>query len=225
MIVCVYALLSGSADLPRRTGAGGERLDTLTAGSVTAVFGRLSRVRAPTVSNLRAYDRVVRALAAHAPAILPARYGTSAADEDELRFILRSRQVSLRRALASVRNRVQMTVRIAATSHEPTPGVSRVPDRRRETGTGYLRARAADAARERHVPHLEPVQTAVRRWVRAARVEKRDGVISVYHLIPRRSVEAYRSALEDAAGRAGLRLRLSGPWPPYAFADPGRIGA
>lgn len=204
----------------RRTGAAHERLEVMTAGSITAVFGRLRRPRAPTAANLRAYDRVIRALAARAPAMLPARYGTSAIDEDELRFILTSRRASLRRALSVVRNRVQMTIRIAAPPGDVRASPSRAAHHRRGTGTTYLRARAAEAAQELRVPVFDPVHAAVRRWVRAVHVERQGGVVSVYHLVPRRSVEPYRKALERAARDVGLRLRLSGPWPPYAFADP-----
>jgi hypothetical protein len=50
-------------------------------------------------------------------------------------------------------------------------------------------------------------------------VEKRGGVASIYHLVPRGSADRYESAIEEAARNAGVRMILSGPWPPYAFAD------
>ncbi len=50
-------------------------------------------------------------------------------------------------------------------------------------------------------------------------MEKHPGVASIYHLVPRGSVERYRSALERAAQDAGVRMIASGPFPPYAFAD------
>jgi hypothetical protein len=53
--------------------------------------------------------------------------------------------------------------------------------------------------------------------VRDERVEHRAGVSSVYHLIPRGSIESYRKALQASAAAAGVRLVVSGPWPPYAF--------
>jgi len=46
------------------------------------------------------------------------------------------------------------------------------------------------------------------------------GVGSVYHLVPRASAGVYRRALEAAARDAGLRVVVSGPWPPYAFSSP-----
>jgi Gas vesicle synthesis protein GvpL/GvpF len=41
----------------------------------------------------------------------------------------------------------------------------------------------------------------------------------VYHLVDRGQDAAYRAALRQATHRApGIRVRASGPWPPYAFA-------
>jgi hypothetical protein len=90
------------------------------------------------------------------------------------------------------------------------------PGKARPTGTAYLKARAA----ERDVPEFAPVRAVVRRWVRDERVEKRGRLASVYHLVPRGAAPAYRRALEAAAAAAGLRIVVSGPWPPYAFSSP-----
>ena len=73
-----------------------------------------------------------------------------------------------------------------------------------------------------HIPGAEPLRTAVARWVRAERVERHDrGRLagSLYHLIPRGSAAAYRRAVERAALDERLTIVVSGPWPPYAFAD------
>jgi len=88
----------------------------LREGSVAAIVGELPRPPYPTPDNLRRYDAVMRLLAARFPSLLPARFSTSFDDTDELSFVLRSRQDSLRRALAHVRGRVQMTVRIVEAS-------------------------------------------------------------------------------------------------------------
>jgi hypothetical protein len=50
-------------------------------------------------------------------------------------------------------------------------------------------------------------------------MEKRGDVASIYHLIPAGSAPRYRAALDAAAREAGVRVIVSGPWPPYAFAD------
>jgi hypothetical protein len=55
--------------------------------------------------------------------------------------------------------------------------------------------------------------------VRDERVERRSGVATVHQLIPRATAERYRAAVERAAGQSGVRLSVSGPFAPYAFAD------
>ena len=88
-------------------------------------------------------------------------------------------------------------------------------------GTEYLRTRAADARRQRELPEFAPLGAAVRRWVKAERMERQDRgrlIGSVYHLIPRSAVAAYQRSLERAALDAGRTTIVSGPWPAYAFA-------
>jgi hypothetical protein len=82
-----------------------------------------------------------------------------------------------------------------------------------------LQQRAAAAAHAREIPAFEPIRTAAKRWIKEERIEKRAGVATVNHLVPRGSVAAYRAAVERAADRASIRVILSGPHPPYAFAE------
>ena len=193
----------------------GRRFHIVREAAVAAVV-TVRPALSPTPANLRRYDRAMQELAKKFSAILPVRFGTRM-EEDELRFVLSSRRRPLARALAHVRRRVQMTVRVM---RRPT-----VPERRPEseipyplTGQDYLRHRARAAAAARTVPGFEPVRNAVRRWVRDERVEHRGGVSSVYHLVPRTSADAYRRAVQRSAVAAGLTVIVSGPWPPYAFA-------
>jgi hypothetical protein len=56
------------------------------------------------------------------------------------------------------------------------------------------------------------------RGERRERHERPPLLASVYHLVPRDGVDAYRTAVASAAEEAGVRVTISGPWPPYAFA-------
>ena len=220
MTLCVYALTGGGARVSTM-GLAGERLRVYAQGSVAAVAGQLARMPDASPEVLRRYDGAMRRLADTLPALLPVRFGTCFPDPEELAFVLRSRGPSLARALAHVRNRVQMTVRLI---ERPARGRGRArapsaPVRpRRESGAEYLRARAEAAARDRDVAGFEIVRDAVQRWLRDERVERRGAVVSVYHLIPRTSASRYRRAAAAAAAACGLRVVISGPWPAYAFA-------
>jgi hypothetical protein len=223
--VTVYAIIASRA-APRsfrsRTGA---RLDVLRSGTIAAIVTGRARPSAPTAGRLREYDRTLQDLAQSVPAILPVRFGTRMPAE-ELRFVLTSRREALARALAHVRGRAQMTVRVLRRpagrerSGLPPEGGNHelLADHGRLTGRDYLRKRARAAAAARLVPGFEPVRNAVAKWVRDERVEHRAGVTSVYHLVPRSSAGAYRRAAQLSARSAGLTALVSGPYPPYAFA-------
>lgn len=222
MIVCVYALIASSSRVVG-SGMGGERLRAVTAGGIVALVGELRRAPKPTMTNLRRYAIVIEKAAAQTPAILPVRFGTGMADLDEVTFVLQSRQDALRRRLRAVRGRSQMTIRVVLgksgsdPGDNPSPGSD--PGDQSTQGTQYLQRRAITAARAREIPGFAPIRAAVKRWVKDERVEKRAGVATVNHLIPRSSVGTYRSAVERAAERAGLRVVVTGPFPPYAFAE------
>jgi hypothetical protein len=92
-----------------------------------------------------------------------------------------------------------------------------------------MRQRAAEA---RQLPAvvdvmragLEPVIEG-ERVERARSIQSQSPVIgSIYHLIPRGSAERYRARLDEVAATpafaaSGIRLRVSGPSPAYAFAE------
>jgi hypothetical protein len=220
----VYAVVSAGRSPETFRSRSGERFRLVRRGAVAAVVSERARPSAPSPANLRRYDRTMREFAERFPAIIPARFGTWMAEE-ELITTLSSRRAVLAGALASVRGRVQMTVRVVAgrgsrkgDGGHALSGASEAPTS--ITGRDYLKARARAAAAARVVPGFEPVRDAVVRWVRDERVEHRGAVSSVYHLIPRASTDAYRRAAQTSADAAGLRVIISGPWPPYAFSGP-----
>jgi hypothetical protein len=243
-VFCVYALTSRSRRPRgpiRATGLRGERLRQVRVGSVDAIVGTLPRPPRPTRDALRRYDRVIRELAAQHPSLLPVRFGMCVAALGELELAFRARGDRLRAALRLVRGRVQMTLRlfgvvpgsdrgrtgVRSGSDRGQSGVRSGSDREYEatqgsgmSGAQYLRTRVAETA----IPAFDPLRAAVRRWVKAERVERHDRgrlIASVYHLIPRASADRYRRAVERAAAGADVTMIVSGPWPPYAFTNIG----
>lgn len=214
----VYAVCLPSRKRLRLAGIAGERLALVGAGGLAAVTGTLPRAPKASMAQLRRYDAVLGELSQELPALLPARFGTCMDSPEELAFVLQARHASLREALAEVRGRVQMTLRgvDAPRAEEARPEADAPPP---ASGVAYLRALARAAAREREVPALAPVLTAVARWVRAERVERQGTLASVYHLIPRSSVPAYVRAAERAAESGHVGVVLTGPFPAYAFAE------
>ncbi|HTI40338.1 MAG TPA: GvpL/GvpF family gas vesicle protein [Vicinamibacterales bacterium] len=228
MILCVYALVSPPPAHLNLPGVGGERLKVITIDRIGAIVGELRRAPAPSVRNLRRYAAAVEAIAAKTSATLPARYATTVADTDELTVVIRSRRAALRHRLTTVRGRAQMTVRLleSESGDAAFPSQSTVTSRTRlrlgygaTQGTQYLRQKVADAAAARAVPAFDRIRPAIRTYVKDERVEKRGGVVTINHLVPRGAAERYRDIVERAADEQALRLVVTGPWPPYAFAD------
>jgi hypothetical protein len=189
------------------------RVRYVACGGLTAAVRSVRAAPAPRTPALRRHAEVVRALWERESALLPARFGALVADEAELARALLPRRHALQEALALVRGRAQMTLRVfsdAGGGPAPAPAPS--------GGKEYLAGRAA-WWRAADVPGLAALLEAVRPLRAAERVERHPLpplTASVYHLVDRARVGEYRRAVSRGRGR--LRLRVSGPWPPYAFA-------
>lgn len=218
MTLCLYAIVSSTPTLLHLRGLRNERLELIRAGNVCAVVGRVSRPLQPTPANMRAYHNAIGRLAAVVPAVLPVRFGTTFQFDTEIVGLLRERAAAFRTVLTRVRGRVQMTVRLV-TGEERLPGTnagSSASDR--SSGAAYLRSRAGHARRLVMWPPCVELRRVAIGWIRAELIEERQGVVSVYHLIPRRAAAPYRRAVEGEL--SGLRAKVTGPFPPFAFADP-----
>jgi hypothetical protein len=221
--ICVYALIGRTHARLVLDGVAGERLRAVAAGHIAAIAGEVRRMPAPSIRNLRRYAAIMDALASKVPALLPARFGTVVADPAELTFILRSRARTFRAGLRHVRGRRQMTIHLFSES-EYGVGVRR---RNRSTaaaadvlrlqrGTQYLRRKMAERAAEQAIPPV--IDAAVRAYIKDQQVERRGGIVTIHHLVPRAAASKYRAAVERSAHEHGMRLIVTGPWPPYAFA-------
>jgi Gas vesicle synthesis protein GvpL/GvpF len=228
VILCVYALVSSSRPVQRLTGIVGEPLRAISFYHFIAVVGYVRRRPAASARNLRQYAAVVESIAARVPAILPVRFGTTFDDLEELTLVLRSRKLALRQRVRAVRGRRQMTIRLVGSDPRDgrlrgrTPVTHRAgvrPRNRATQGTQYLQKRLAQLRTAHDVPELAAIRPAIRRFVKDERVERRGGVATVHHLIPRAMAERYRAAVTGAAAESGVRLIVSGPFAPYAFAD------
>ena len=83
-----------------------------------------------------------------------------------------------------------------------------------------MQRRMAIAAAARALPAaFEPIRSAVRRYVKDERVDRIGGVLTINHLVARAAAARYRVAVERAADECEVRLIVTGPWAPYAFAD------
>ena len=165
----------------------------------------------PTAKLLWRYEEVVERLMGSQP-ILPARFGSVLADEDEAVTALRTRQDELRRGLARVRGAVELGVRGDWT--QPPA------EQRGGTGTEYLLGQL-DARRraQRCADALDPLLALARDS--SVKVLPRPSVpfIAAY-LVDRDQVEEFSDLASQlsAEWRDG-ELVVTGPWPPYSFVE------
>lgn len=191
---------------------GGSDLESIDLGGFFAVATAMAERPAVSEEALRRQHEVIVNIAARTDAVLPARFA-SLLERDELRRLADLRREVIRDALDLVRGREQMTVRLMGAAPQPVPVGQSAPA---STGTAYLRERRA-AASGRGLPGVEAIERAVRDLVAAARVEPGPALTSVYHLIWKADRARYRGRIDETAALAAIEVRVSGPWPPFAF--------
>jgi hypothetical protein len=194
----VYALTDVTPAVPLR-GALGEPIRALATGRVFALVGAVDEPPALTPDSLRAHEAAVRRLAHSCAALLPVRFG-AAVEQVELE----SREAELLEALALVRGREQMTLRVYGEPSQP----------QRSSGTAYLES----IRRARALPEIDPLRSALADLVRAERTEVHGGslVASVYHLVDRGRAPDYLRIVSRVS--LPVRIAPSGPWPAWSFA-------
>jgi hypothetical protein len=247
MSLYVYAIADTPVALDDLRGVVGETLRIVTSGDgrAHAIAGDITaHITSPpvlTAEALRAQDALVREIAARADGLLPSRFGARFADETALRQTLDELAPRLERALTRVRGCEQMTIRLF---HDGPPPIEPPTERPIEQssgasdtrdisddlevgpGTRYMRARQR-AAEGRQLPAaVDTLRAALADAIEHERVERGQSPVigSIQHLIPRGSAERYRARLHEAAesprfAASGIRLRVSGPSPAYAFAE------
>lgn len=201
----VFALAAGP--LPARVRVAGRFVRVLRVGRIAVIVGTPHEL--PVEEALRDQHAIVLELARRFDPILPVRFGarmTAARITD----VVRPSAEVLTKALAHVRGRQQMTIRLVGpAAPAPVPAAG---------GADYLARRLAA---QTYPPEASPLREAVNRFVVDERTQPGRGTVrlTVFHLVDRNHVPAYIQAAKDASDLIDpWRMSLSGPWPPFAFA-------
>jgi len=180
-----------------------------------------------TRKNALAHHEVVRSFTQQATP-LPARFGTLVTIEQLRNYVSTHRQ-AIKAKLAQVHGGLEMNVRMIQTiagtgssqssGNEPMmgPGTAFLLEKRREIFreqggaaqkeqlSAWLREKLGDLIKEEKIS-LVPSETII--------LAKAD------HLIAREDVHEYRTKMAQAVEeRPEVRFMVSGPWPPYSFAN------
>ncbi|MBF6357829.1 GvpL/GvpF family gas vesicle protein [Nocardia higoensis] len=241
-----------SDDLGAMTGVAGEPLRQVRVGALTAVVGSVPLAvfgAEPLRRNLedldwldgvaRTHDAVVSALSRRAPTV-PMRLATVFLDDDRVRALLEERAADFESAIMLVAGRTEWGVKgygdrealiaaVAAGDADRAGGGS---------GTAYLIRRRAqlsaqDTVEQEMAERVENIHEALVREAAAGRRQpatdpalsrtKEWMVLNGSYLVDDERSESFAAAVAALDENfPGIRLELTGPWPPYSFAGVGR---
>lgn len=208
----LYVFALAGQRIPAVTVAG-HRIECVASGAGYAAVTRLTAAPPVTEETLRRQHEVVADLVDRVESLLPARFGAFM-DRAELLAVMAARREAIRDALALVRNRRQMTLRLFEPDSYASGGTA---GRAAPSGAAYLEARRAAAA----IPAaLRAAGDVLGPLVHAERAEAARGKTSatLYHLIDRGAADRYAGELAALLSRTPAAITVSGPWPPFAFA-------
>ena len=155
---------------------------------------------------------------------LPFRFGT-AVSEQQLRSYVDAGKPALQTSFAHVRGGVEMSVKIireitteSAKAEKITSGTTFLEEKRREIlGDERNAAEAKEISTWLH----EQVETLIRDVQITLRPTEKL-VLAAAYLIDREKISRYKEIMAAARkNRPELHFLLSGPWPPYSFANIG----
>lgn len=229
MGIYLYAIGPSGMSVPAATGLQGASVEIVEVASLTAFVSLLDARPEPSLAHVRIHDAVVRAATRGDRTPLPARFGQWFAAPEALEDRLHAGESDYRRALATVRGRREFAIRVqgpGAARPEADPVVSTGDGATAGSGRAYMETLARRSRRERQAlewgRHVaEALRGQVGAFVRAERLDTTDEAgraVSVAHLVSRREMGAYRSAVERWRRDRPERVAVHGPWPPYSFA-------
>ena len=175
-----------------------------------------------------AHAAVVRSLLDQTTS-LPFRFGT-VLTEEQLRHYVTTYKSALKKNLAHVRGCVEMDLKIIL--QRAKPDADQPPEKEKQgPGTAFLEEKRREllgderhSAQKKEVSNLlrEPLGVLIRDEKIALRPSKTTVLAAVFHLVDRENIQKYQKNVQEIRNnRPDLKIRMSGPWPPYSFANIG----
>ena len=188
-------------------------------------------------ATARAHHRVIDAVALQGP-LVPMRLATIYSGDAQIAAMLSERGADFRAALGRMNGRQEWGVKAYANRQPETSDDSAVTPGPPGPGTGagaaYLRRRrdqlsAQKDARRETLASAEMIHAELSRYAAETRLHppqapqltgnKEPMILNAAYLLDSARHEDFAGAVTALAGQhPGLRLELTGPWPPYSFA-------
>ena len=236
MSYLLYCIFRGPLppDFEIPAGVGGQRVVTTNDDGFGAALSKLAESASPLdASRLLAYEAVVESFHRHMT-VIPMRYGCRVVCPYDALVLLRENHDGYGELLRELEGLAEMGIQLLLdASGDPVdacaPPVRSIPlPSYGNSGTTYLASK-----RERYVGQeragveqrelVEELCVSLEGSFVRHKVEfpssRRSRLLSLYFLVPRDSVETFRSAVRRLPTNRSVKLLLSGPWPPYNFVD------
>ena len=210
MSIVLYAIAEPGEEL-RESGLHGCRLREVAADGLVAIVSDHDGMPLErSGENLFRYAQTIERLMAERT-LLPARFGSTLADESGLSQFLEQSRDELTAALDRVRGAVEIAVRAGWREHQAAPA---------DDGIAYMQARVAQHQRARQVGELLAPLEALARSTRRRVFPRQSLPVHDAYLVDRGLVDAFAQLAQDLDHRhAELELVCTGPWPPYSFSQ------
>jgi hypothetical protein len=201
-------------------------------------------------ATARAHHQVIDAVALQGP-LIPMRLATIYSGDAQIAAMLNERGADFRAALGRISGRTEWGVKAYA-NRQPEPSdeqreasddsaaTPRPPGPGTGAGAAYLRRRrdqitAQKNARHQTLASAEEIHAELSRYAAETRLHppqapqlpgsKEPMILNAAYLLDSARHEVFATAVTALAGQhPGLRLELTGPWPPYSFAGTGEEG-
>ena len=176
--------------------------------------------------SVMAHAAVVRSLLDQTTS-LPFRFGTILT-EQQLRHYVTTYKAALKKNLERVRGCVEMDLKIIW--QQAKPDADQPPENEKQgPGTAFLEKKRRELLGDERQSGQKTVLSNLLRehlggLIRDEQIElppsKTAVLAAVFHLVEKADAEKYREKVQEIRNnRPDLSIRLSGPWPPYSFAN------
>ncbi|HEX4792446.1 MAG TPA: GvpL/GvpF family gas vesicle protein [Humisphaera sp.] len=224
-MIYVYALIDSPApDSPALCGLEEMPVRIVNVGQIWAICSDHTSAIAPSAENLWRHEAVIESfMSDERRGLLPARFSTNFANENELTRILSEHRERLMAAFDRVRGCVELGVRIFSRAG----GISASRPVAADNGREYMLARlAADRQRRGTAEQVAAVLADMERALNplARAVAQGSATLeplpmSIAYLVPRNRAEEFSVRVREvAAMHPSFNLLCTGPWPAYHFA-------
>ena len=214
----LYAIAE-STRVPDLRGLRGAPLKAVGEAGLFAIASEHDELRVePSEDDLWAHEHVVEDLMDNG-SVLPMRFGSALASEDEVLEVLARRRQDFEAALERVRGAVELSVRVAIAA-EPDDSENDSKDREEQgPGTAYLlerlhRERHQSKATTRVLETLESLARASTGW--SGELRRRQWKAA--YLVSHDRIDAFTEQVNLLDAELGdATVLCTGPWPPYSF--------